>query len=333
MAAAVFVFLYFPLCVLIGTASSLKCYNCTQDCSKNVIPIVECATNETNCVTFEINRYSVVRGCLSQTYIEPECTVLAMASKQCQLCNTDACNMHYQEPLICRVCDWTLQTYCPIRRRCHIPFGTHQVHCYIVYSRLRGFNYGCSQEADSDVEMLMNEDIYRIVHIKCDAHDCNDEVKFLPTRHMFEEYRMCHGCDRGLCGHLVCPNPYDQLGMFCYLDKFREESGCLGNLTKEELAKGFAAKRFLICPTNYCNEKLEAGLICNDEKGFDHFCPTTGQQCISFRGEEGFFESPYLHGFCLYAEKLFKFACYDHHRVVDLSLKHYFCLLLFRGFQ
>lgn len=273
------------LLLLLKPSSSLKCYSCKDDCAKNTVPLVRCSANETYCVTLETDRYHVVRGCYSDSDTEYECTVEARARMECQLCFEDGCNMDYQEPLICRVCDWTYQKSCPIRQRCHIPFGTHHVHCYILYSRLRGFNYGCTFEAPADVEAIIKDDIYSIVHVKCDAHDCNAEVKFIPADHMFDLYRMCYGCNQGHCGQINCPDPYHRYGMFCYRDEMRSESGCMSNLTDYEVVTGFEGRAFIICSTNYCNENLKAKRVCIDQRGYGRYCSTPGQQCVSFKGE------------------------------------------------
>lgn len=268
---------------LIQPGSPIKCYKCGKDCSQNNVPLVQCPKKVTQCVTSEIDRYRIERSCYSGI----PCSVQNLASLRCQLCNTDGCNMKAQEPLICRSCDWTQETECPVRKRCHIPYGTQHVFCYILYSRMQGFHYGCFHEAPAEVEFMMFNDFHQMLHHRCDGHDCNRVVDFLPKTGMFDSYRMCFGCDQGMCGHILCPNPYHKYGMFCYRDHLRQESGCMSNLTDVEVKAGFKGREFLYCAENWCNEnqdKNEVKLVCNDQEGYGRYCPTTRGRCVSYKG-------------------------------------------------
>lgn len=267
---------------------TLSCYTCKEDCAKNILPVVQCNKTETACVTYEIDRFHVIRGCYSDSYVDFDCSIESMARFQCKLCTEDRCNIDLQEPLICRVCDWTYDSKCEIRQRCHVPFGTHHVYCYIVYHRLRGFNYGCTHEAPADVETILNEDKYHMVHMKCDGHDCNDEIRFLKVDKLFEPYRMCYGCYLGDCGQITCPDPFHKYGMFCYKDITRDVRGCMSNLTDYEIEAGFEGRAFIHCHTNWCNDdRYESNLVCNDQQGFGRYCSTREpkQQCVSYWGK------------------------------------------------
>lgn len=283
-------FLLFLLCFT-STVFALSCYRCKEDCAKGNIPLVPCGENETHCVTYEIDRYSVIRDCFQDSKLNYECSLENQALMKCSKCNTAGCNMDFQEPLICRVCDWTFESSCPRRQRCHIPFGTHHVRCYIVYSRLRGYNYGCNYEAPADVEEIISKDRFRILHMTCDAHDCNDAVRFLAGDKMFEPYRICTKCGicpkcgTGRCGLTICKNPYSDYGMFCYREDFDYNVGCLGDLSEAEVAKLFDGRRVVICAESWCNTNIEPTLHCHDQQGYPRFCFQKNERCVSFTGE------------------------------------------------
>lgn len=294
---SVSLFLILLLSITPSPSSALKCYSCENTCADNHIPLVQCRTKD-HCVSYQVDRYRVIRGCLSDTTLSYKCTVEAQARMLCQLCNhADGCNMEEVEPLICRSCDWTMEKTCPVRQRCHIPFGTHYVQCYTVYSRLWGFHYGCTFEAPNEVEAIIKNDTFSIVHRKCDAHDCNEEVTFLPVESMFDVYRFCYGCDRGDCGQINCLQPYHPYGMFCYRDQLLNKSGCLSDLFNPlnssdpsesyNIQTGFHGGQFLICSTNWCNKDLKSTLICNDQTR-NISCSTPGQECVSFKRKKTF---------------------------------------------